>query len=198
MKRDLVGALELPAGFQLYRGALACVRLDDVIGAVDWEQKTIKIFGRDVEVPRLTAWYGTERYTYSGIAHEPRPMPAPVAEVHALLGVGGSAPGVYFNSVLCNLYRHGGDSVSWHADDEPELGLEPIIASVSLGAARKFSIKRRADGERWDVMLRHGDVLVMSGRSQLDYLHAVPKTRFTQTISSETRVNLTFRRVLTK
>lgn len=97
--------------------------------------------------------------------------------------------GARFNSCLANYYRDGQDSVSWHADDEPELGPTPVIASVSLGDTRRFQVKSRATGEIWNLDLAHGDLLVMRGESQRDYLHGVPKSR--RPIGA--RLNLTFR-----
>jgi alkylated DNA repair dioxygenase AlkB len=185
--------MSLPAGFALARGFARDTHLDDVVGAIAvgasaWSQTPIRIFGREVMQPRLTSWMGSASYTYSGRRHEPVPMPVAVSNLwHAVR----AATGAEFDSVLANLYRDGRDSVSWHADDEPELGPEPTIASLSLGASRRFAVKCRATGERADVVLEHGDLLVMSGRSQIDYLHSVPK--IVRPIGA--RLNLTFRRV---
>lgn len=188
----------LPEGgdFAIGRGYFEEVRLDDVERAVQWSQTTIKMFGREILQPRLTSWMGDAAYTYSGRRHEPAPMPDGVARIReTLLEL---RPG--FNSVLANLYRNGSDSVAWHADDEPELGDEPVIASVSLGAAREFRIRRwspvnpearRARADSWTITLRHGDLLVMRGRSQADYQHCIPKT----TRPTGPRINLTFRTV---
>lgn len=176
---------ELPAGFTLWRGVIRAPMLDELREAIAWEQRSVTMYGRSIPQPRLTAWMGTAAYTYSGVRHEPAPVPLCVREIEAQIGHG-------FNSVLANLYRDGRDSVAWHADDEPELGLEPVIASVSIGAPRKFGIKRRADGHTWYVTLQHGDFLVMSGRAQAEYLHALPKT----SRPTGPRINLTFRTVL--
>lgn len=189
--------LELPPGFALARGLFSSTRLDDVIHDIRWEQQSIRIYGREVPQPRMTSWMGTGAYTYSGRRHEPAPMPPVVGDILARLECRGAFVGAgdnvaRFNSVLGNLYRHGGDSVSWHADDERELGQEPLIASLSLGAARRFSIRHNATKRRWDVTLQHGDLLVMGGRSQLDYQHCLPKTA-TRVLP---RVNLTFRTIL--
>jgi alkylated DNA repair dioxygenase AlkB len=97
--------------------------------------------------------------------------------------------GARYNSVLANYYRTGADSVAWHADDEPELGSEPTIASLSFGSSRRFAIKSRADNSVMACFLDHGDLLVMSGRSQADYLHSITKTAR----SVSPRLNLTFR-----
>lgn len=178
----------LPPGFALARGWAADVRLSDVVDAVAWSQTPIRIFGRDILQPRLTAWMGEASYTYSGRRHEPAPLPSALVELRARVH---DATGERFNSVLANLYRGGADSVAWHADDEPELGAAPTIASLSLGAPRDFKIRCMATGAQWRVALAHGDLLVMSGASQRDYQHAVPKTA--RPVGP--RVNLTFRQV---
>ena len=179
----------LPPGFALLRGWAAATPLDRIVGAIAWEQRTIRIFGRTIPQPRMTAWMGEAAYTYSGQRHEPAPLPT--AMLADLRERAEAATGARFNSVLANLYRNGADSVAWHADDEPELGPEPTIASLSLGASRAFQIKRNGarHAERVEIVLAHGDLLVMSGASQRDYQHAVPKVR----AAVGPRVNLTFR-----
>lgn len=188
---------DLPACFQLVRGWLKDVSLADVRDAITWSQQSIRIYGRQVAQPRLTSWMGEAAYTYSGRRHEPAPLPPLVAALRMSAEL---HTGARFNSVLANLYRDGSDSVAWHADDEPELGIEPVIASLSLGAPRAFKIRRwsevnpsarRARVDSWTIELGHGDLLVMSGPSQRDYQHAVPKIAR----AVEPRVNLTFRQV---
>lgn len=166
------------------------LELDTVAQGLTWEQPTLRLYGRDVAVPRLTCWLGEEAYTYSGRRHEPATMP-PVIE--AIRDAVERVTGARFNSVLANYYRDGRDSVAEHADDEPELGAEPTIASLSIGAPRTFAIRNRATRERTTLTLSHGDLLVMSGRSQADYLHAIPKTA--RPVGA--RLNLTFRQVKT-
>ena len=180
---------DLPDGFTLVRSIFADVSEADVVDAIDWRQVQVRVFGKAHNVPRLTSWYGSRAYTYAGIAHVPRPLPTLLTQM--LVRV--ESTGYSFNSLLCNLYRHGSDSVAWHADDEPELGLDPVIASVSLGAPRRFTLKERNGKGRWTVDLGHGDLLTMYGRSQADYLHSVPKT--SKPVGP--RVNLTFRTVHT-
>lgn len=175
----------LPPGFELLRG---WIRVRPEVPDLPWSQSTLKIYGREVAAPRLTAWFGAKPYTYSGVRHEPAPVPEWVADVWTQVE---TATGAVFNSVLVNLYRDGRDSVAWHADDEPELGLCPTIASVSIGAVRRFLIKPRGGVGLFRTELAHGDLLVMRGWSQRDYLHSVPKTRR----QVGPRVNLTFRQV---
>lgn len=153
---------------------------------IAWEQKDITMFGRTVPTPRLTAWMGDAAYTYSGVLNEPKPWPPALRAMRDRLA---GELGVAFNSCLANLYRDGADSMGYHSDDEPELGPEPTIASVSLGARRGFTLRHRVTRERWSWRLGEGDLLVMEGESQAAYAHAVPKTA--RPIGP--RVNLTFR-----
>jgi alkylated DNA repair dioxygenase AlkB len=154
----------------------------------DWRQEIARIMGRTVPIPRLTAWHGEAGYVYSGIRLEPRPWTPILLELKAIAeGLAGQP----FNSVLLNLYRDGRDSVSWHADDEPGLGPEPVIASLSLGAARRFLLRHRHTRARVAVVLGHGSCLVMSGAIQHHWQHQVPKTA--RPVGP--RINLTFRRM---
>lgn len=161
-----------------------------------WRQDEIRIQGRTLPVPRLQAWYGDPgtRYGYSGIQLDPLPWTPELDLIRARLQelCQASFNQASFNSVLCNLYRHGQDSVSWHADDEPELGINPLIASFSLGATRRFQLKpKRGRGQTLSLDLPHNSLLVMSGALQHHWIHQVPKTR--QDVGP--RINLTFRRV---
>ena len=153
---------------------------------ITWEQHEITLFGRTVPTPRLTAWMSDAAYRYSGIVNEPIPWASALADVRERLK---RELGVGFNSCLANLYRDGSDSMGFHSDNEPELGPEPTIASVSLGARRRFVLRHRASGERWSWDLGEGDLLVMRDESQRDYAHAVPKTARV----TGPRMNLTFR-----
>ena len=153
---------------------------------IAWEQHEITLFGRTVPTPRLTAWIGDGVYRYSGIVNQPQPWPAVLAEIRDRLV---RDLGVEFNSCLANLYRDGSDSMGFHSDDEAELGHRPTIASVSLGAPRRFVLRHRGTGDRWTWELGSGDLLVMRDQSQSDYAHAVPKT----SRPTGPRMNLTFR-----
>jgi alkylated DNA repair dioxygenase AlkB len=156
-----------------------------------WAQESLLIFGRRQAVPRLVAWHGDPeaRYRYSGVVHEPAPWTAALREV---LDRVTALVDHRFNSVLANLYRDGRDGMGWHADDEPELGPEPVIASVSLGATRRFRLRHRPSGETCTLELTHGSLLVMSGTLQRYWLHCIPKTAR----SVGPRINLTFREIL--
>jgi len=155
-----------------------------------WRQNHLHIFGRTVPEPRLVTWMGDPGagYSYSGIELDPVPW---TPEVMAVRAAASSLAGVEFNSVLANLYRDGNDSVDWHADDEPELGREPVIASLSLGATRRFDLRHRESGETVRVDLPPGSVVVMSGRCQNEWVHRVAKTK--RPVGP--RINLTFRTI---
>ena len=160
---------------------------------IAFAQRPIRIMGRTVMQPRLSAWIGDPgtAYTYSGVLNEPEPWPAALQDElrHAV----SAAAGEHFNSVLCNLYRDGSDSMGMHADAERELGPEPVIASLSLGATRRFQVRhRRAAADRLDIDLHDGSLLIMRGELQRHYRHAVPKQR----AITEPRINLTFRRIM--
>jgi alkylated DNA repair dioxygenase AlkB len=160
--------------------------LDHLRAEIAWEQHAITLFGRTVPTPRLTAWVGDAAYTYSGVVNLPKPWPAALAVLRQRLA---TEIGADFNSCLANLYRDGSDSMGFHSDDEPELGPEPTIASVSLGDRRRFVLRHRTTRERWTWDLGAGDLLVMRDESQREYAHAVPKT----TRPVGVRMNLTFR-----
>ena len=170
--------------------AAADVLLRALIDEIRWTQHHVRIFGRELPSPRLSAWIGDPgaSYTYSRVRHEPLPWTPTLALLRSRLHV---EFGTDFNSVLANRYRDGSDSMGWHADDEPELGAEPVIASVSLGATRQMRFRRRrGDGSApVAVALEHGSLLWMAGRTQQFYQHAIHKTR---TEVGE-RINLTFR-----
>ncbi|HEY5140537.1 MAG TPA: alpha-ketoglutarate-dependent dioxygenase AlkB [Methylococcales bacterium] len=158
---------------------------------LDWQEETIFIFGKWVKVPRLMCWYGDPDayYHYSGVDHQPRPWTTELQSVRARLEQQCQCA---FNSVLANLYRDGRDSMGCHADDEKELGLNPVIASLSLGDERLFKLHHKKHKETLDIILGHGDLLVMAGTLQHHWLHSVPKTKKIKT----PRINLTFRKIL--
>ncbi len=155
---------------------------------VRWGQDHLRMFGRDIPFPRLTAWYGDPgaTYTYSGIENEPLPWLPVLADIRSRLS---ADLRVRFNSALLNFYRTGEDSQGWHADDETELGPEPVIASLSLGETRRFQLRSKSDREIVELELEHGSLLVMSGRTQTNWQHRIPK----QPKRPRPRINLTFR-----
>ncbi|MBD1840072.1 alpha-ketoglutarate-dependent dioxygenase AlkB [Coleofasciculus sp. FACHB-64] len=163
--------------------------LTQLTQTIDWRQDWITIYGRSMPQPRLTAWYGDpgKSYTYSGITMHPSPW------THTLLDLKAKAEavsGVVFNSVLLNLYRDGNDSMGWHSDDEPELGQNPVIGSLSLGGTRRFRLRHRSEkGLKHQLDLTSGSFLLMQGTTQHYWQHQIPKTK--RPVLS--RINLTFR-----
>lgn len=153
-----------------------------------WRQESMSIYGKKVAFPRLTAWYGNDDkpYSFSGITLNPIPWIKEIIEIKNRIE---PKANVLFNSVLLNLYRDGKDSISWHTDAEPELGINPVIASVNFGATRKFQLRHLKTKEKLEIELTHGSLLIMQGELQHYWQHQVPKTN--KAIGE--RINLTFR-----
>jgi alkylated DNA repair dioxygenase AlkB len=183
------------ARLRLERGFLgfdeASQLFDALLVESGWRQDQISLYGKTHPVPRLHRWFADSPrvYQWSGIVMHPEPFPPALAAIRRRIE---ASAGVSFNSALGNLYRDGRDSVSWHADDEPELGHSPVIASLSLGAERQFVLRRKDDHrQRHTLVLPHGSLLVMSAGTQTHWEHCVPKTR--QPVGA--RINLTFRTI---
>ncbi|MEH6651758.1 MAG: alpha-ketoglutarate-dependent dioxygenase AlkB [Motiliproteus sp.] len=154
-----------------------------------WQQDQIKLFGRAVAIPRLQCWYGDSglTYRYSGLSMSARPWTSELQQLRRQIE---QHSGYRFNAVLANLYRDGQDSMGWHADNEPELGTNPVIASLSLGQQRSFKLRRRDNPrQQVELELQHGSLLVMAGTTQQYWQHALPKRKRL----NQPRVNLTFR-----
>ena len=158
--------------------------------AVTWRRDRIKLFGKSMEIPRLHQWFADDglSYTWSGLTMTPQPWLDELIDIREQIEAACDYP---FNSVLANLYRDGSDSMGWHADDEPELGHQPVIASLSLGAERDFVMRCRDDetAKKQYMKLQHGSLLLMAGDTQRYWQHSLPKRRKI----SEPRINLTFR-----
>jgi alkylated DNA repair dioxygenase AlkB len=164
-----------------------------ILDAVPWKQEHVVLFGRRIAQPRLSCWMGDPGavYTYSGATFEPTPWVEAAADIRRRVE---AATRSSFNSVLLNLYRTGADSMGFHSDDEPELGNAPTIASVSLGATRRFvlrSRRRRGSTPSVRLPLEHGSLLVMRGETQRLWAHGIPR----EPSVAGARVNLTFRRI---
>lgn len=173
--------------------------LERLLDEISWEQHRFLMFGREVAAPRLSCWIGDPGaiYMYSRTRFEPRAWAPSLLSLRARLE---RFCGARFNSVLANLYRDGADSMGWHSDDEPELGAQPVIASLSLGAARRFRLRRRlprgmrlTPADTLDFPLAHGSLLCMAGATQSLYQHDLPKSAAVDT----PRINLTFRYIHT-
>jgi alkylated DNA repair dioxygenase AlkB len=156
-----------------------------------WQEEDIFIYGKWCKVPRLMCWYGDSDacYRYSGVDHQPLPWTDDLWIIKEKVENYCQSS---FNSVLANLYRNGRDSMGCHADDEKELGQNPVIASLSLGDERLFKLHHKKRKGTLDINLGHGDLLVMAGALQHYWVHSIPKT----TKLKGPRVNLTFRNIL--
>ena len=156
---------------------------------VPWRQDNITLFGKTHPQPRLTALYGSNErtYSYSNITMAPLPFSEALLEIKEKVD---TAANETFTTCLLNLYRDGRDSNGWHADDEKELGKNPVIASLTLGQERIFHLKHKRNRElKHKILLEHGSLLLMRGETQHHWLHQIPKT--TKPIGE--RINLTFR-----
>ncbi|WP_160714659.1 alpha-ketoglutarate-dependent dioxygenase AlkB family protein [Chitinophaga solisilvae] len=170
------------------KGESDCL-MQELLGTIAWKQESMSMYGKTVLFPRLMAWYGdaSTAYSFSGNTFEPQPWTKTLLHIRDLITPVAGHP---FNSVLLNHYRNGSDSMGWHADDEPELGPAPVIASVNFGATRRFLLRYKNDHHlKHEMELQHGSLLVMKGSLQQYWEHQVPKT--TRKIPG--RINLTFR-----
>lgn len=165
--------------------------LQTLIETMPWRQDPIWMFGKQVLQPRLVCWVGDPEAVirYSGIAMQPQAWTESLLAMKAAIE---RKCEMTFNGVLVNYYRDGQDSMGWHADDEAELGPQPVIPSVSLGASRKFQFRAKAGGPITNISLTHGSLLVMQGDTQANYKHQLPKMPAVQ----QARLNLTFRKIV--
>ncbi|MGS2727178.1 alpha-ketoglutarate-dependent dioxygenase AlkB family protein [Psychroserpens sp. BH13MA-6] len=176
---------------QFYDSEVANTYFKVLKETIKWQQDTITVFGKTYEQPRLTALYANNNkpYAYSNIQLKPHDFTAELRQIKKNVEDESQHS---FTSVLLNLYRHGNDSNGWHADNEKELGENPMIASVSFGATRRFHFKHRhLKNERYKMDLQHGSLLIMKGEMQHYWLHQISKTQ--KDIGE--RINLTFRTI---
>ena len=168
---------------------------DALYNGIDWQHDVVKLYGKTVTTARQVAWYGDDgvQYRYSGSTRTALPwselllklktnIEAHLAAIHL----------ISFNACLLNLYHDGSQGMGWHSDDEPELGQMPIIASLSLGATRKFVLRHKSSKQKIELSLAHGQLIVMHGSTQRYWQHALMKTTKVQ----QPRINLTFRQML--
>ena len=183
------GQLEYYPSF--FNAKTSDIFLDKLLNLPHWKHEKIKLFGKEIFQPRLTALFGEpgKTYTYSGLEMQPEPFTAELQEIKAKCEQYSNSE---FNVCLANLYRDGSDSMGWHSDDEKELGKKPLIASVSFGAERLFHLKHKKDKTfRHKIRLQHGSLLIMKGSTQEFWKHQLPKTKK----PVDPRVNLTFRKI---
>ena len=166
--------------------------MESLLVDVRWTRHRLQLFGKRIDAPRLSAWHAEPgcNYRYSGLDLEPEPLDRALCAMRERIE---RLTGQVFNSVLLNLYRDGQDSMSWHSDDEPELGPAPVIASLSLGATRHFRLRRRGQTRTTlSLDLEGGSLLLMEAPLQQHWQHCIPKTRR----QTGPRINLTWRQIL--
>ncbi|KGF82327.1 DNA repair protein [Massilia sp. JS1662] len=159
-----------------------------LLAETPWRADTVVVYGKRYLQPRLTAWYGEASYTYSGLTLQPLPLTPLLEQLRATVE---QVTGRRYNSVLLNYYRDGADSMGMHSDDEPELGPQPVIASLSYGATRTFILRHKRSKRTVKLDLTDGSLLLMAGELQANWYHGVNKTA--KVVGP--RLNLTFRYV---
>ena len=163
--------------------------LQILLSELPWHSDSIRVYGKEHTIPRRQCWLGDTglNYTYSGKTLQPLAWHPRLKTLNHELN---QALGLANNSVLCNLYCNGQDTMGWHSDDEPELGPAPVVVSVSLGAERDFALRRKGQSRMYGKLpLAHGSVLVMNAGMQTCWQHALPRRAGIEAA----RINLTFR-----
>ncbi len=176
---------------RFFQKAAADHYFQTLLKETSWQQDHIKIFGKTYPQPRLTALYGEagKPYSYSNITMHPLPFTKTLEDIKKRAE---TVSAKQFTSVLLNLYRDGKDSNGWHSDDEKELGIDPMIASVSFGEARSFHFRhKKGKRPKQKLLLEHGSLLLMKGTTQHHWQHQIPKTAR----KVGPRINLTFRTI---
>lgn len=168
--------------------AAAGILQSRLIADLAWRQEQIRIYGKTVNIPRKQVWMGEPHcsYQYSGVRFTPQLWHPAVQQLCKEISAVISQP---LNCVLLNFYADGQDHMGWHADNEPELGVEPVIASLSIGATRRFDLQHRTLGLQLQLQLDNGSLLLMAGACQQHWQHRLPK----QSKVEAARLNLTFR-----
>ena len=164
---------------------------DILMKTIDWRNDEAIMFGKRIVTKRKVAWYGEKpfEYTYSNVTKYALPF---TSELQALRSLAETATGETYNSCLLNLYHDGTEGMAWHSDGEPDLKKDGAIASLSFGAERKFAFKHKQSGEKIELQLAHGSLLVMKGKTQACWLHRLPPSRLVKA----PRINLTFRTII--
>src|SRR4051812_16570006 len=162
-----------------------------LLHSIEWKNDEAIIFGKHITTKRKAAWYGDAAYayTYSKVTKQALPW---TTELYFLKQLSQQITGATYNSCLLNLYHNGDEAMAWHSDDEKTLAKDGAIASLSLGAERKFAFKHKRTGETISTLLEHGSLLVMKDATQTNWLHRLSKSRLVK----EARINLTFRTIV--
>jgi len=165
---------------------------DHLFNKIDWKNDEVWLFGKKITTARKTAWYGDQglTYTYSKVSRTALTWTGGLSELKNKIE---ETTGQQFNACLLNLYHNGLEGVSWHSDNEKELGKNPVIASLSLGAERNFVFKHKLTKQKVALCLASGSLLVMKGTCQHHWVHALPKSKKV----TQPRINLTFRKIIT-
>jgi len=164
---------------------------DSLLKDIEWKNDEAVIFGKHILTKRKVAWYGDEafQYTYSNTTKQALPWTKSLSQLKNLAE---QASGEYYNSCLLNLYHNGDEGMAWHSDGEKDLKKNGAIASMSFGAARKFSFKHKLSKINISIILAHGSLLVMKDETQTNWLHRLPPTK----LITKPRINLTFRTII--
>lgn len=164
---------------------------DTLMKTIDWRNDEAVMFGKRIVTKRKVAWYGEKpfEYTYSNVTKYALPF---TEALLALKSLAETVTGETYNSCLLNLYHNGTEGMAWHSDGEPDLKKDGAIASLSFGAERKFAFKHKQSGEKIELQLAHGSLLVMKGKTQTFWLHRLPPSKLVKT----PRINLTFRTIV--
>lgn len=191
--RHPIDDAELLEFTQMLSASEAGAMFDTLLAEIPWRQEQLRIAGKLRNIPRLQCWMGdrSSEYGYSGVRLSPCPWHKTVEVLQRRIS---ELSGVSFNSALINYYRDGQDSVAWHADDETELGVAPVIASVSRGAERVFELKQKHQrpAKKYKLLLRNGSLLIMGAGFQQHWLHQLPKVPGLE----RARINITFRNIV--
>lgn len=173
---------------KIYDPASSVSLFEQLANQISWKNDEAWMFGKHIITKRKVAWYGdvTFKYTYSKVTKEALLWTPMLKEMRDFVS---TKTGAYYNACLLNLYHSGEEGMAWHSDDEKELVSGASIASISLGAERKFSFKHKQTGEGMSMLLENGSLLEMKGNTQLNWLHRLPPTKKVST----PRINLTFR-----
>lgn len=162
--------------------------LETLLNTIEWKNDEVMIFGKHIITKRKVAWYGDGEYVYSYSNSKKQSLPW-TKELLELKQIIETKTNTKFNSCLLNLYHNGDEGMAWHSDDEKSLGEQTVIASISFGADRKFSLKHKTTKESRSIVLEKGSLLVMKGKTQTHWLHSLPKSKKVKS----PRINLTFR-----
>jgi alkylated DNA repair dioxygenase AlkB len=191
--KDKIELIQHEGQVTLYKGYFDYFNSEKIIAnleSIKYNQNKIIMYGKEHLVPRLEAWFGESNYTYTGVELTPQKPPAWIDSVQKKIT---EISSIRFNSVLVNKYRDGSDYVSWHQDNEKELGLNPIIASLSFGGSRIFKLRNIKDKNlKVEIILDHGDLLIMGPKIQTHWQHELAKSK----TYNNTRYNLTFRNIV--